>query len=75
MNMTGLNFKNGLKNGAFILFSLFLLLSLSNSYVHAEWADVTPPNISTNWELFDVKFVSANEGWAVGYGILHYNNK
>ncbi len=34
---------------------------LSISLVHAEWTVVNPPNVSSNWELLDVRFF-----WAVG---------
>ncbi len=81
MKKADLNFKNEFKKGAFILFGILLVLFSLNSYAHAEWSDVTPPNVSSDWELFDVQFVSANQGWAVGQDsingkgvLLHFLN-
>lgn len=76
MNDGDLNFKKG----AVIFFSI-LLLSFSTADVYAQWTDVTPPNVSSNWELFGIQFVSATEGWAVGQDsvnntgvLLHFVN-
>lgn len=63
-----------------ISLALVVCLGLS-SWAYAEWSDVTPPKVSADWELFDVEFVSPNEGWAVGQDsiigtgvLLHFVN-
>ena len=64
--------------GLVIVFSSLLFL---NSSVYAEWTSITPPNVSTNWDLSGVHFISTSEGWAVGSDksnrkgvLLHYLN-
>ena len=76
MNNTDLNFKKGV-----LIFFSILLLSFPTSHVYAQWTDVTPPNVSSNWELFGIQFISATEGWAVGKDsvnntgvLLHFAN-
>jgi len=54
-----------------ILISILFILLVPNSPVYAEWTNVTPPDVSSDWELFDVHFISSNEGWAVGHDSLN----
>ena len=54
-----------------ILISIFFILSVPNSLVYAEWINVNPPNVSSDWELLGVQFVSSSEGWAVGQDSLN----
>jgi len=47
---------------------LFCLLisSLAYSPAYGDWSSVSPPEVSSDWELFDVHVISTTEGWAVG---------
>ena len=54
-----------------ILISIFLILSVPSTLVYADWTNVNPPNVSSNWELFGIQFISVNEGWAVGRDSLN----
>ena len=54
-----------------ILISIFFILSVPSTLVYAEWANVNPPNVSSDWELFGVHFISSNEGWAVGEDFIN----
>ncbi len=54
-----------------ILISISLILSVPSTLVYADWTNVNPPNVSSNWELFGIQFISANEGWAVGRDSLN----
>jgi hypothetical protein len=63
-----------------LLLSCTILL-LSYSLIHARWVSVTPPTVSDYWLLYDVQFISADEGWAVGFDstngkgvLLHYTD-
>lgn len=64
---------------ALLIFSL--TLSLSTSFIYAEWAVVPVPYVSADWELISVDFISSNEGWAIGNDranrkgiLLHYRD-
>jgi fibronectin type 3 domain-containing protein len=35
-------------------------------YSNGTWTSVTPPDVSSSWELSNVHFTSPSEGWAVG---------
>ena len=49
------------------LLEIFIpVLLIAVSAAHAEWTVVTPPNISADWSLAGVQFISSSEGWAVG---------
>ena len=56
----------------FLLFLPFVILLLSYSSARGQWASVTPPDVSTYWDLRGVHFTSADEGWAVG---MDYSNR
>ena len=50
-------------------------------YKDGIWTSVTPPTVSADWDLEQVHFTSANEGWALGYDytnskgvLLHYQS-
>jgi len=43
----------------------FIILLCSNSLGYAEWKIVDLPYM-TNWELYKLHFISADEGWAIG---------
>jgi hypothetical protein len=65
--------------GIFIFFASLLTLLFVQSLAHSQWTSVTPPTITGDWNLLDVHFTSANEGWAVGWDdtndrgvLLHY---
>jgi hypothetical protein len=45
---------------------LIPILLITVSPAHAEWTVVTPPNVSSDWGLAGVQFISSAEGWAVG---------
>jgi hypothetical protein len=67
--------------GFFLLVSLLITLSFSNSSVYAQWTVVSPPDVSSDWWLTGVFFTSPNEGWAIGNDtsnnrgvFLHYQN-
>jgi hypothetical protein len=56
-------------------------ITVTDALSGGEWAVVTPPAISADWQLFDVDFSSKDDGWAVGYDasnkkgiLLHYSN-
>ena len=36
---------------------------LFHEWAHGEWISVTPPDVSENWNLYAVRFSSANESW------------
>ena len=65
----------------FLLFLPFVILLFSYSSARGQWVSVTPPDVSTYWDLRGVHFTSVNEGWAVGIVytnntgvLLHYQN-
>jgi hypothetical protein len=47
---------------------LFCLVTLSFAYspAYGDWSSVSPPEVSSDWELFDVHVISPTEVWFVG---------
>jgi hypothetical protein len=45
---------------------LFVFLTFIHSNAYADWKKVSPPAVSTDWELRSVHLVSTAQGWAVG---------
>jgi len=62
MSQEYFRFKKGFGVGSIILFALIFLCSSA----HAEWTIVDPPDVSSNWELFGVRFTPSTDVWAVG---------
>jgi hypothetical protein len=50
---------------------LIAILFIAVSAAHAEWTVVTPPNVSSDWGLAGVQFISSAEGWAVGQDLTN----
>ena len=70
----------GLKKWVLILAIPFILLFGMNSLVYGEWTSISPPSVSSDWELRRVRFTSPNDGWAMGNDytnqrgvLLHYS--
>jgi hypothetical protein len=61
-------FKKGFWAGSIILFALIFLCSSA----HAGWEVVDPPDVSSNWELFGVRFAGSNSAWAVGKDFFNH---
>jgi hypothetical protein len=71
---------NCVKKWILIWFIPFIFLFCLNPFVYGEWTSVSPPPVSSGWNLNGVHFTSSGEGWAVGDDyknfrgvLLHYS--
>jgi putative transposase len=77
--MKGENDMRCKKPAVLFIISLIIFL-LSSALSYADWSNVPPPAVSTNWQLNGVSFTSSGDGWAVGTDntnfrgvLLHYS--
>ena len=54
------------KKSFFISVLSLVVLLFFNSLALGQWISVSPPSVSTNWQLYGIHFASPTEGWAVG---------
>jgi hypothetical protein len=69
------------KKGFYIVMMIVTVLLLPSSIVFAKWTSVIPPDVSSDWVLWNLYFTSPSDGWAVGRDednwrgvLLHYSN-
>jgi len=54
------------RRSLFISVLSFIVLLFFNSLALGQWISISPPSVSTDWQLNGVYFTSPAEGWAMG---------